>query len=179
MKDSTRMHELIRIILPRDILPLAQNQSAFRHAGTNSRLRKASARDAYNCWVAAGKPTTLPEHWPVRLDIIVRRSAQVDHYNIHGACKWMIDALFKEAITPDDNPRFLEPGETVQQISRDYLHRPEVEFVVRSASDLPARLLGRPSKDYGTLLEEARQRAYQSGFQVMDQINGKGQGPRS
>jgi hypothetical protein len=153
------MYELIRIVVPRDILPLAQNQSEFRHAGTNTRLRKGSARDAYNCWVAAGKPTTLPEHWPVKLDIIVRRGRRVDHFNVHGACKWMVDALFKDAITPDDRPRFLEAGEISQQVAQIYADRPEVVFVVRSASDLPPRMLGRPSKDYTALLEESRRRA--------------------
>lgn len=156
MPQPPELYTLFSIIVPIDIAPLASNQTAFKHHGTKSKRFNKARTDAWHCWVAAGRPTTVPGHWPVTVEAVVRRADALDEYNIPEACKRLIDAIFVDAATPDDQPKYVRLGLPRQVIDPVYRKHPEVEFVVKSAAPFPVKLRGKVSADYAALVLDSQ-----------------------
>jgi len=98
----------------------------------DKRLARSMGKAA---WIREGKPVLNP---PCALHITVHRARWLDYFNIHGACKslidgicWSIDPVTNKRhgnILPDDAPKYLKPGEIHQDIDKRHKGREFVEF---------------------------------------------------
>lgn len=152
------MFKLFSIIVPLDIALLDENRNSRKHYGIRTKQKNKAGLDTRNCWLAAGRPTTKPDHWPVTVDVIYRRSNLFDDGNIWGALKRPIDALFKAGATPDDDRRFFKTGEIHPVIAKCYQGDPEIEFVIYSEVDIPIKFTGRVSVEYADYVIQSRRK---------------------
>lgn len=125
------------IIIPFDCQRTSQN--SFSHHGSRfsqSSANKQAHRAARAAWLAAGQPRWTCK---VRLDIIVRRARAMDEVNIPGACKALIDGIFRErnhrgewidGALPDDSAKWLKLGSYGQEIDKKYRHNEFVVFTI-------------------------------------------------
>jgi hypothetical protein len=122
--------ELCRIIVPGDIGLVTTNQriDPLERSKRNRRLRES----AHGAWLEAGRPRAAGK---VKVHVTVRRAAWLDGDNAVGGCKAMRDALFNQAITPNDSDRYVELGQVTQQVGPMWATLEEVEFVVVQAAD--------------------------------------------
>ena len=114
---------MIEIVVHYDINRTSQNQR--RHWREWMGVTARAKQIARAAWVQAGKPIA---HGPVILDIIVRRARRMDYFNIHGACKPLIDGIFNDGVTRHDGPTCLKPGRVIQEQHKDYKGREQVVF---------------------------------------------------
>lgn len=115
----------IRITVPFDPSLLSNNQRL--HWAERQRRTRAVRDTARLCWLQAGSPQAAG---PVRVSLIVRRGRKMDADNLLTGCKGAADALFKQAVTPDDGPRWLSWGEVEQETGKQYALKPEVIFII-------------------------------------------------
>lgn len=86
------------------------------------------------CWLAAGAPRATGR---VRVSMIIRRGREIDDDNAITGTKVARDALFNDAITPDDSRKWVRLGEVDQQAGKAWKERPEVEFIIEELSPQP------------------------------------------
>lgn len=122
----------IEITVPVDIQRFAQNRHHrdWRVRASSDKTAKRAGRAA---WIAAGQPRA-DRHCVVH--IVVRRAKHLDYFNIHGACKGIIDGVFKDGVTPDDKPEWVSAGRIVQEISREHRGRESVTFIIEPKGQL-------------------------------------------
>jgi hypothetical protein len=92
-------------------------------------LRKNVSRTAAKyAWLEAGGP-----RFRVPVDVVVKlyRGRALDDDNAWAALKWVRDVLFKDAITPDDDPRWVRYLPLQQFWARKYQGSEVVVFEVR------------------------------------------------
>lgn len=114
----------IRIEVPYDVQRCSPNKSL--HWAERNRRREAAWLLARKAWADAGSPVSAG---PVRVSLLIQRARRLDEDNAIACCKPIIDALFKGAITPDDNPQWVRFGTLMQATSGIY-HRNESVIVI-------------------------------------------------
>lgn len=118
---------MITITIEYDVNRCSQNKR--EHWRGRAKTHAAARTAARLAWMAAGSPRLSTQ--PVILDIVVRRAHWLDYFNIHGACKPLIDGIFNDGITRDDSHKYLLPGSITQEISKEHKGREQVVFRVR------------------------------------------------
>jgi hypothetical protein len=76
-------------------------------------------------WLKVGRPRL---EVPVDVEIVVKRGRVLDPDNAQAGCKPIIDALFKNAVTPDDSQQWVRFTGTRVESGKRWKGREEVEF---------------------------------------------------
>lgn len=119
--------EVCRLVIPVDVNEMNPNRRGKLRAWIRAKTRhKDTARLA---WIAAGKPAAETQ---VTVSVIIRRQRQLDEDNARASLKAIFDGLFKQAITPDDSPKWVKLGSLTQQTGDRWKLKPEVEIIVLS-----------------------------------------------
>lgn len=117
--------EICRLVVPLDVNEMNPNRRGKLRAWIKAKtLHKKTARLV---WIAAGKPATAA---PVTVSVVIRRQRRLDEDNARASLKAIFDGLFKQAITPDDSPKWVRLGSLTQEVGVRWKLRPEVEIVV-------------------------------------------------
>lgn len=91
-----------RLVVHFDVSQTTQNaRKNWRGIHKANKKAKAAAAEA---WIVAGMPRSPV---PVDVRLINCRTRTMDEFNFGGACKGIIDGLFKDRITPDDSPEWV------------------------------------------------------------------------
>lgn len=120
---------LCTITVPGDVAKSSPNSMGGRHRFAIHRLEKQAMETARYCWIAAGRPRAKGK---VRVGITVRRGRIMDIANIVSGAKGALDGIFKDGVTPDDSPRYLELGAVRQETGKRWKGKEEVSFAVYS-----------------------------------------------
>lgn len=119
--------EICRLILPIDPGPMSPNKR------TNWRKLAKLKSDAWKAarwiWLEAGKPKS---DVPIRVSYIVRRARRLDDDNAILGLKSARDALFNDAITPNDTPDWVLTAGLDQEIGPQWKARPETVVIVEA-----------------------------------------------
>jgi hypothetical protein len=117
---------VISLVIPIDPNLGSKNRCARMHRAKRTRIKNDALATARNVWKAAGKPRFTT--FPVRVQAIVRRGRVMDEANIIGSTTWaaMIDGIFKDGVTPDDSPRYIQWDRLIQVTGKEWARRPEV-----------------------------------------------------
>jgi hypothetical protein len=91
-----------RLVVHFDVSQTTQN--ARKHWTGIHRSNKRAKLAAGEAWILAGMPRC---NFPVEVRLINCRTRTMDEFNFGGACKGIIDGLFKDRITPDDSPEWV------------------------------------------------------------------------
>lgn len=117
--------EICRLTIPVDVNEMNPNRRGKLRAWI--RAKTAHKNAAQWAWVEAGRPVSAS---PVVVSVVIRRQRQLDEDNARASLKAIFDGLFKEAITPDDSPKWVRLGALTQQTGERWRLKPEVEIVV-------------------------------------------------
>lgn len=97
------MGEMIaRLVVHFDVAKTSQN--ARKNFMAIHRANKKAKLAAGEAWMVYGMPRF---DFPVDILLINCRTRTMDEFNFGGACKGIIDGLFKDRITPDDSPEWV------------------------------------------------------------------------
>lgn len=121
------MDELCRITVPMDPKASCRNRVEGGPPKLRRFVKRQQQTDARWAWIQAGKPKAKRK---VRLDVIVRRGAEIDEGSVWEGLKYAIDSLFVNCILPDDRPRYLKYGDIEQETGPQFKLKPEVVFIV-------------------------------------------------
>ena len=124
------MNEICRLIIPVDAND--QNPNKRRKLRDWIRAKMAHKNAAHIVWCEAGKPVSLS---PVTVSVTIRRGRLLDEDNARASLKACFDGLFKNAITPDDSPKWVKLGTLTQEIAARWKLKPEIEIVVQKEGD--------------------------------------------
>lgn len=122
------MKEIVRFIVPVDVNEAAQNR--MMHWRKRANVAAAHRHAANVIWMKAGKPTAAEVELPVTVNAIIRRGRKIDEFNAPACLKHVIDGLFVDAFTPNDDARFVLMGTITQEIGAKWKKAPEVELIV-------------------------------------------------
>lgn len=115
--------EAIALTIGFNIGPLSKNQHT--HPRVRAKRVRACRLVTRFTWELAGRPKSAV---PVRVHYVVRRARALDLFNLHSAMDAIIDGLFVKAITPDDNAKWVHPGNILsQETAPEWLFEEEVE----------------------------------------------------
>lgn len=92
----------VRIVVPFDANVLSLNKRL--HWRSRHRLNQQAKEAARLAWMQAGSPRL---RGPVAVTVTLHRGRKVDPDNALGALKPLVDALFKDGITPDDSAEWV------------------------------------------------------------------------
>ena len=120
------MNDPIRFVILFDVARVSPNQRLNRWE--RNRRNQAGRLNAFNEWAHAGRPQV---DCPVVVDVVIRRARALDHDNAVASLKPCLDGIFKDALTPDDSPRWLTLGEVRQETAKEWKGKEHVEFIVR------------------------------------------------
>jgi hypothetical protein len=111
------------IVVPFDPNRLSLNQRL--HWRERKRRNDAAKDAAAFGWLKVGRPRL---EVPVDVEIVVKRGRVLDPDNAQAGCKPIIDALFKNAVTPDDSQQWVRFTGTRVESGKRWKGREEVEF---------------------------------------------------
>ena len=120
--------QVCKLIIPVDANEMNPNRRGKLRDWIRAKTRhKATARYV---WIAAGKPVSVS---PVTVSVTIRRGRLLDEDNARASLKACFDGLFKNAITPDDSPKWVKLGALTQEVGGRWKLKPEIEIVVTEA----------------------------------------------
>lgn len=115
----------MRIEIPFDPARLSPNKNL--HWAKERRIRHESYLLARAAWRHIGRPRSK---FPVEVRVTVYRSRNMDGDNALRGCKGITDGLFKDAITPDDSPRWLRFERIRIVRAKEYRLNPKVVYEI-------------------------------------------------
>ena len=104
------MKRTMRLTIPLETV--SQNRRDHMHWGSRSTRRSRIERLLREAWLNLGCPQKPPQGSHVRLTVESHRWGQLDHGNLVGGCKSLLDALTNEGFITDDKPEFITDSYT-------------------------------------------------------------------
>lgn len=98
-------------------------------------IHKRARRAGRFAWEDSGWPESDAR---VILDVVVHRAHRLDQANIWSALKQVLDGVFVDGLTRDDNEKWLVLGSVKQEIAPEWKGKEQVVFLVRREVPLDA-----------------------------------------
>jgi hypothetical protein len=107
----------IRLTIPLETP--SQNTRDHQHWRARHRHRQQCEKAITAAWLHAGAPAKPPTGLHVELVVESYRWAQLDHANLVGGCKGLVDALVRQGFLTDDRVEYLTDAYT-QTVDRKH-----------------------------------------------------------
>jgi hypothetical protein len=106
-----------------DIRQVSPNQRL--HWAVRAKRTRALRHSAYTEWLVAGRPRSSK---PVKLFATVYRGRALDADNAIACLKPVIDGICKDALIPDDSPKWLVEITVRQEIGKQFAGKEQVKL---------------------------------------------------